>query len=284
MIGVPVVIGIHDAHMAGYGREILPSRRARLAWRVKQRLALARARRVFTVSRAARDQLAMHLDLDPGRIEVIPSAADPVFTPRPPDAARQALEQLGADPDRPVAVYAAGINPRKRPELLCEALAELRTRGGEPLQALVCGPLEDDTATSAAPALRRRIAELGLEQEVILPGFVSDELLALAYSAAAAAVICSPSEGFGFPAVEAAACGAPVVATGIGAHRETLAGGALLYPPGDAVALADALEEVLGDPTLRADLGARGRELVAGLSWERAAGAVERLLVEAAEG
>jgi glycosyltransferase involved in cell wall biosynthesis len=192
------------------------------------------------------------------------------------------MEKLGADPDRPTVLYAAGINPRKRPELLCEALAVLRARDAAPLQVVACGALEDDTATSAAPGLRRRISELGLERDVVLPGFVGDDVLAGAYSAATAAVVCSPSEGFGFPAVEAAACGAPVVATDISAHRETLGGCALLYPPGDAHALAGELERLSGDRALRRELAARGRDRVSALSWERAADALERLLVEAA--
>jgi glycosyltransferase involved in cell wall biosynthesis len=282
VLGVPAVVGVHDAHVAEYDRGILPRRRARLAWAAKQRLALARAERVFTVSHAARDQLASHLGLDRARIAVVPSAPDPVFGPRSAAVARRSLERLGADPGRPTVVYAAGINPRKRPELLCEALAELRARGTAPVQAVICGALEDDTSASAAPALRRRIEALELAGDVILPGFVGDELLAGAYSAAAAAVVCSPSEGFGFPAVEAAACGAPVVATDIPAHRETVGDGAALYPPGDASALADELERLSSDPAAREQLSAAGRKQAASLSWERAAASIERLLVEAA--
>ncbi len=97
---------------------------------------------------------------------------------------------------------------------------------------------------SAGGPVRDRIGELGLEERVLLPGYVSDETLAGLYSGAAAAVVPSLSEGFGLPAVEAAACGCAVVLSDLPAHRESLGSAALFFEPTDVSQLAEALDAV----------------------------------------
>jgi glycosyltransferase involved in cell wall biosynthesis len=113
---------------------------------------------------------------------------------------------------------------------------------------------------------------------VLLPGYVDDETLAGLYSGAAAVVIPSLGEGFGLPAVEAAACGAPLVLSDLPAHRETMDGAALYFPPGDGRALASRLREVLSEPR---DLGERARRAVSGRTWDPAAQRL-RTLIEGA--
>ena len=83
------------------------------------------------------------------------------------------------------------------------------------------------------------------------------------------------------PAVEAAAAGAPVVLSDIPAHRETLGGAAVFFPPGDAQALAAELERLSRDEALRRRAGSAARERVAGLSWDAAATALRAVLREA---
>jgi glycosyltransferase involved in cell wall biosynthesis len=104
---------------------------------------------------------------------------------------------------------------------------------------------------------------------------VSDERLACLYTGALAAVSPSLAEGFGLPAVEAAACGAPAVLSDLPAHRETLGKHAMYFPPRDAKALASALDEVMTNEARRAAMAAGGRQAVARLSWDAGA---QRLL------
>ena len=87
----------------------------------------------------------------------------------------------------------------------------------------------------------------------------------------AVAVVPSLAEGFGLPAVEAAACGAPVIVSALPAHRETLGDAAHYFPPRDVGALRAELERVLVDPELRRTLGENARQAVARLSWDAAA-------------
>jgi glycosyltransferase involved in cell wall biosynthesis len=97
-------------------------------------------------------------------------------------------------------------------------------------------------------------------------------------------VVTSLGEGFGLPAVEAAACGGPVVLSDIPPHRESLGDAARYFAAGDSAALARELSELLQDAALRRELGERGRRRVSGLSWDRSANVLRRLIDEAAEG
>ena len=279
-VRAPSVVGVHDANVARFGRTLLPTRRARAMWRVKQAAALRRAARLFTVSESARAELHKHLGLDPERVDVVPQAPDPVFTPREEAAARRATAHLGAAGD--FILYAGGINPHKGVETLVDACAQL-TAAGRPCPPLVLvGPLEDDEAHSGARAVRAQIAHHRLADRVLLPGFVDDETLASLYSTATVVVATSRGEGFGLCPVEAAACGAPVVLSDIPPHRETLGDAARYFPPRDSAALARTLSDLLGAPDLRRALGERARRRISPLSWDRAAIALRRLLADAA--
>jgi glycosyltransferase involved in cell wall biosynthesis len=127
--------------------------------------------------------------------------------------------------------------------------------------------------------VRAAIATHGVGNDVLLPGYVDDETLAGLYSGAAAVVIPSLAEGFGLPAVEAAACGAPLVLSDLPAHRETMDGAAMYFPPGDADALTERIRAVLSDPC---DLGERARRTVEGRTWDAAVQPLRKLIEEAA--
>ncbi|MFN2287091.1 MAG: glycosyltransferase, partial [Chromatocurvus sp.] len=93
------------------------------------------------------------------------------------------------------------------------------------------------------------------------------------YARASVAVVPSLYEGFGLPAGEAMACGVPVVASDAGALPEIVGDAGLLVPPGDADALAQAIDALLGDPPRRAALGAVARQrIVDNFSWDVCAG------------
>ena len=277
--GAPTVVGIHDVIAEQYPELTLPNRGARARWRLKRRLAVKQARKLFTVSQASRRLLAADLGISEASLAVVPEAPDPVFGPRTAEEIEGELGPLGIGHGERFLVYAGGVSPHKGLETLLDGYALL----GEPAPRLVvAGALEDETFLSAANAVRRRIDELGLRNRVLLTGFVSDEALACLYAGAVAFVSASRSEGFGLPAVEAAASGTPVVLSDIPAHRETLEGAAFYFPPGDARALAWQLETVAHDDALRDEHGAAARRRVAGLSWDASAAALRAVLQEAA--
>lgn len=272
---VPTLVGVHDTTPADFPELTLPGRRDRLAWRVKERLALRGASRVFTVSEAARQALVLR-GVAAGRVSVVPEAPAPEFRPAP--GAGEELARLGV-PEGPYLLYAAGISPHKDVETLLEAYALLEDA---PPLLLVGDP--DDGYLSARDSVLDRIRLLGLGGRVFLTGFVPDEGLARLYSGALAVVCPSLAEGFGLPPVEAAACGAATVLSDIPAHRETLGEAALFFPPRDVEALRAQLVRVLADEEERRRLGAAGRVAVARLSWDASAAALQELVHEVARG
>ena len=279
VIGTPTIVGIHDAIPFELPELTVPGFRARLFSRAKEHLALARATRLFTVSQASRRAIANALSIPPDRLAVVPEAPDPVFQPAPDAAVQEARAAVGLGPDERYLLYAGGISPHKNLETLLAALAEL----SPPRPRLVAvGDLEKEVYLSAAGAVRAQIATLGLASDVLLPGFVPDTTLAALYTAAAAVVIPSLAEGFGLPAVEAAACGAPLLLSDIPPHRETLGTAAVFFPPRSAARLADELRRLLADDDERRTVARRCREVVAGLSWNASAHALRGLIREAA--
>lgn len=281
VVRTPTVVGVHDLIADEHPELTLPSRTARARWRLKQRLAIRRATRIFTVSETSRAVLSAHLGVPEGAIAIVPEAPDPVFGRRGVGDIDRELAPLGLGGGAQFLLYAGGISPHKDLETLLEAFASLP----EPTPRLVlAGALEDETYLSAAATVRRRITELGLTERVLLTGHVPDETLACLYAGAVAFVSPSLSEGFGLPAVEAGVSGTAVVLSDIAAHRETLGDAALYFAPGDAGGLAQRLGYVIGDDAVRTQLGDAARKRVAGLSWDAAAAALRTVLTEAARG
>ena len=279
VIGTPTVVGIHDAITFEIPDLIVPGARARIFSRVKERLALAQATRLFTVSEAARRAITSALNISKDRLAIVPEAPDPVFRPAPAAAVAAARTTVGLRADERYLLYAGGISPHKNLETLIAACAQL----AEPRPRLIAvGDLEREVFLSAAAAVRIQIAALGLESDVVLPGFVADETLAALYTGATAVVLPSLAEGFGLPAVEAAACGAPLVLSDIEAHRETLGAGAVFFPARSPERLAAELRRLLHDEPARREVARRCHEAVAPLSWDAAADVLGQLLRTAA--
>jgi glycosyltransferase involved in cell wall biosynthesis len=282
VLRVPTVVGVHDLIAETFPELTLPTRRARGLWRLKTAIAIRRARRLFTVSEASRDLLSESFGIERDRLAVVPEAPDPVFSPRPAKRVATELEGLGVDPAEGFILYAGGISPHKSIETLVDAYDLLRRSREELPRLILVGELDDDPYLSAGGALKTRISALGLEEHVVFPGFVPDETLACLYSGAIAVAIPSLAEGFGLPAVEAAACGAPTVLSDIPAHRETLGDAAMYFKPKDSPALARVLGTLVDDPALRHSLGGRERQAVAGLTWDAAANRLGELIHAAA--
>jgi glycosyltransferase involved in cell wall biosynthesis len=280
----PTVVGVHDLIVDAFPELTMPGWRARTFWEVKQRVAIRLARRLFTVSESARRAIVARLGVAPERLAVVPEAPDPAFTPRPAADVERESAAIGIAPGDRYLLYAGGISPHKNVETLVDAYASLLGRGVDRLRLVLVGALDDEAYASAAAQVRKRIGELGLGDEVILPGYVSDEALACLYTGAAAVVSPSLAEGFGLPAVEAAACRAPVVLSDIPAHRETLGDDALFFPAREAGSLVEHLEQLLGSEMLRRSLAERGHRRVARYSWDTSAEALRKLLHEVARG
>ena len=283
LLRVPTVVGVHDLIATDLPELAMPTRRARLSWRLKERLAVRGATVLFTVSEGSRAAIARRFGLPEGQIGVVPEAPDPVFESRGDEEVAAARASVGLAPDEPYLVYAAGISAHKNVETLLEALAGVATEGSPPPRLVLAGDLDDNPFLSIAQRLRGEVVRLGLEERVLFPGFVSDDVLAALYTGAVAAVVTSLAEGFGLPAIEAAACGAPAILSDLPSHRESLGDAALYFPARDAAALRDHLVRVVSDEELRRSLGSRGRQAVARLTWDASARRLRELVRRAVD-
>jgi glycosyltransferase involved in cell wall biosynthesis len=267
-----VVVGIHDVIPEDHPRLVFPRAGERLLWRAKSWAARRRADAVLTVSEFARDGLVRRFGLAAEKIWVVEEAADPVFRPLAPHEVDHALlARLGLGDGGPVIGYVGGFNPHKNLGALVDALAELRQRPAfGALRLVLVGDL-DDPFTPGRAEVEARIRARGLERAILFTGFLSDAELVQALNAVRVLALPSLAEGFGLSAVEAAACGTPVVATRSSPLPELLAGGGRFVDPGRPGELVAALGELVADPALAARLGATARERAARLGWERTA-------------
>ena len=168
------------------------------------------------------------------------------------------------------------LNRRCLPTLL-RATTRLRRRG-------VAASLDVVGENRTHPRLDlERLAEgLGLAEFVNFVGYASEADLADRYAAADVAVFLSEYEGFGLPALEAAARGVPLVVADRPALSEVFGAAALRVDPQDAEAVAGAIARLLRESDLRTDLVARGRQLAARLSWAETARRTRQVLAAAA--
>jgi glycosyltransferase involved in cell wall biosynthesis len=157
------------------------------------------------------------------------------------------------------------IEPRKNLPTLLEALADIKARRGQVPPLYVAGaPGWGDVGIEAA------VARLGLREEVRLLGFVPEARLAELYASALALVYVSLDEGFGFPALEAMACGCPVIAARAGSLPEVVGDAAVLVDPRDVAQIATAIG-LLTDPERAQVLRERGRARARALTWRACA-------------
>jgi glycosyltransferase involved in cell wall biosynthesis len=250
----------------------------------------------FTLTDALRRRLLVGPSVRASRL--VPVCSD--FTRRElgrlfPDLADRARHiALGPDDDLPaspprheararltvtgpyVITVGAVLNRRCAPELL-RAAARLASRHPGLVVDVV-----GENRTHPRLDLGAMADSLGLGAHVRLSGFVEDEALAARYAAADAAVFLSEYEGFGLPALEAAARGVPLVVSRAPSLGEVFGDAALLVDPRDETAVAAALDRVLTDEALRARLVEAGRALAARHSWAETARRTRDALREAA--
>jgi glycosyltransferase involved in cell wall biosynthesis len=277
------VVTVHDVIAERFPDLTLPAARARLFWRAKVALALLQARLVLTVSEFAAREIAEVLGVPRGAIRVAGEAPAPAYRPGAPAEVAAAAARAGLPAGARWFTYVGGFGPHKHVDAIVRAHAAVcrDARGAIPYLLLV-GATAGDVFHSDQAAIRRAIADAGTGPLVRWTGFLPDEELRQLHSGALALVLPSAAEGFGLPAVEAAACGAPVIATTASPLPELLAGGGIFVRPGDAGAIAAAMRTLLADEPARRALGARARERAAALTWERGARATLAALREAA--
>jgi D-inositol-3-phosphate glycosyltransferase len=219
------------------------------------------------------DQLVRFYGADPARIEIVPPGVDHnVFFPGDRATARRHLGVSGG----PVLLFVGRIQPLKGADLAVRALADVSDRRA---QLIVVGGPSGPDGRSELDALRALVAELGLEHRVRFMAPQPHDALADYYRAADVCIVPSRAESFGLVALEAAACGTPVVAASVGGLRSLVDDGetGFLVDDRDPAAYAALVAKLLGDPMLAAEMGAIASARSRKYSWSITAARLRRL-------
>ncbi len=266
---LPVALAIHDTIPERHGRIVFPHAWNRWLWQLKSWAARRQATSIVTVSEFARRQIADQFGIAPDEIFVTPEAPSPGFAPVVDDQDRKAwLRQRGLDPELAYFIFVGGVNPHKNVEGLIRGLASLRPdSSGREASLLLVGSYDTDTFHADTASIRVEVERHGLANRVHWVGFVPDAALRHLYAGSIGAVLPAFEEGFGLPAVEAAACGAACVATRESPLPEVLEGGGRFFDPQDDSDLVRALEFLWSQPEARADLARTALARASALDW-----------------
>ncbi|MBI4318692.1 MAG: glycosyltransferase family 4 protein [Chloroflexi bacterium] len=227
---------------------------------------VARADLITADSLNTKNDLVCLLDAEPERVEVVFGGVDEKFRPLRDDWRLLAAVRRKYRIDFPFILSIGVIEPRKNLGRLIRAYALLKARGGFAHKLLIVG-----RKGWLYEGVFHTVAELGLDKDVIFLGYVSDSDLPVLYNLADVFAFPSLYEGFGFPVLEAMACGTPVVSSNRSSLPEVVGEAGLLASPDDVGAIAAALDQMLNDSHLRDDLVQRGLQRARQFTWQRAA-------------
>jgi glycosyltransferase involved in cell wall biosynthesis len=274
------IVFLHDVIAETFPELTLPRWSARQFWRAKVAAARFQADAIVTVSDYSKRRLSSHFGTRPDKIHVVGEAPDPVFRVLPNVSLTPKLAACGIREDTQKVVYLGGFGPHKNVPALLEAFAGITRRYPEPgIQLVLVGEYQKEVFYSGYDDLQSVIGKLGIKERTLFTGYLPDEDVAILLNLSDALVLPSLMEGYGLPAVEAAACGCPVIATTESPLAELLGDGAIAVTP-DSAAVGAALERVLTSGPLRSRMRSAGIQAVQKLTWEAAARQMMDVLAE----
>lgn len=258
------VLTVHDMTSFSHPHCHIALRRSWL-YRRMVLASLRRADAVVVPSRATRQAILDFLpDLQPDRIHVTVPGIGEEFRLCDPASVREVVARLKLP--QPYILYVGTLEPRKNIPALVESYRRLVEAGAIKEHLVLAGKLG-----WGYEALLKQIQVPALRGKVHLAGYVDQKDLPAVYAGARLFVYPSLHEGFGFPPLEAMACGVPVISTRSSSLAENLERAAELVAPDDIAGLADAMQRLLTDDTLRAKRQGQGLELARQYRWEQTA-------------
>lgn len=266
------VVTVHDLGYHYYPEAHTAFQNTYLNW--STRYNARSAARVVADSQSTRRDLIRLCGTSPGKIAVIYPGRDeslaPVTDPGIQEGVRVRYGLTGR-----YLLYVGTLHPRKNLVRLVDAFAGALPDLEPELQLVLAGRkgwLYD--------TILQRVRQLGLQGRVLFPGYVPSEDLPALLSGASAFLFPSLYEGFGFPVLEAMACGVPVICSNTSSLPEVAGDAALLVDPLDTAALSGAIRRLVGEEPLRLTLVERGQRQVTRFSWSQCARQVLEVLEE----
>lgn len=257
---VPQIITLYDAIGWDHPEWLTRANVAQLHRRVPKMMDAGA--HMITSSFYSRGRLLEVFGVQQERISVVPLGLDSRFTPESRSGDDDRLAALGV---RPPFIFTVGtLQPRKNLGAAIAAFERLDNRADHQLVIAGARGWHDD-------ALIKRIARSPASKRVILLGHVVDDDLIALYRAAECFVFPSRYEGFGFPPLEAMACGTPVLSSTRTSLAEVVGEAVVKLDPDDDDQIAEALDALLASPAQREALAALGLEQARGFTWQRTA-------------
>ena len=258
------VLTVHDMTSFSHPHCHIALRRSWL-YRRMVLASLRRADAVVVPSRATRQAILEFLpDLQPDRIHVTVPGIGEEFRLCDPASVREVVARLKLP--QPYILYVGTLEPRKNLPALVDSYRRLVEAGAIKEHLVLAGKLG-----WGYEALLKQIQVPALRGRVHLAGYVDQKDLPAVYAGARLFVYPSLHEGFGFPPLEAMACGVPVISTRSSSLAENLERAAELVAPDDIAGLTDAMQRLLTDDTLRAKRQGQGLEQARQYRWEQTA-------------
>ncbi len=243
----PVVLTIHDLFFIGYPGQPRPLYDAMMTGLGK--LYAHRATAIIADSEYSKRTIIEQLKVPPSKITVVPVALGREFSPQPLTQPLRDRYRLHS----PYVLYVGNFKPHKNLPRLLQAYADLDPSLRARYQLVLAGGDRANRST-----IERLARNLKISDRIVLPGLIDDADLPALYSGCALFVLPSLSEGFGLPALEAMACGAPVAAADRTAIPEVLGGAGLLFNPEDIRSMTAVLNQALTQESIRRSLRDQG--------------------------
>lgn len=261
----PYVLTLHDLIPLQTPEAV--SRSAATYWRFVLPRTVARADAIITGSEFTRREILEYFKLPTERVTTVPHGVDPRFAPVLNDTILARVRRRYRLPAH-FLLFVGIASPRKNLDRLVRAFGALGDGERADTHLLLAGPPGWKNA-----ALAEAMAASPIASRIRHLGIVVDEDLPALYSLALGAVNLSSHEGFGLPALEAMACGAPLVCADRTSFPEVVGDAALLVDPGDDLATRHALAAVIAGGPEVAERRARGLVRAQAFTWDRAAAA-----------
>jgi glycosyltransferase involved in cell wall biosynthesis len=259
----PSIVTLYDLSFYLYPEYFRPFHRLYL--QIGTRATVRRARKILTISESSKQDVVRLLQVSPARVQVVTPGVEQDFFRTVTSAELETFRRAKKLPEHFV-LFLGTREPRKNLPTLIRAFVAAKRAAKLPHYLILAGG-----RGWWDHEIERTIHQLGVTEQILFPGFVEQAELPLWYRAADAFVYPSQYEGFGMPALEALACGTPVIASNISSLPEAVGDAGLLVNPRAPDEIANALLAILTDATLRDELAARGPQHARQFSWARAA-------------
>lgn len=264
------LVMVHDVIAETFPQLTTPRASARLFWNIKSAVGRMQADALITISNFSRDSIVKRFGIDAKRVFVVGEAADPVFRRLENPCPGLALQKLGIDGRRRMVAYLGGFSPHKNLEALVTAFSRIAARPGfSDVLLVMVGDTSGDAFHTYFGTIAAQVDSLNLRDRVVFTGYLADEAVVELLNISSVLILPSLMEGFGLPAVEAAACGCPVIATKASPLPDLLPGG--IFIDSCAPAIEQALETVLSSEDLRRRMSESLLTAASRLTWDEAA-------------